>query len=149
MQTLDSTDREIIRHLRQDGRMTNLHLSQMVGLSPSACLRRVQMLEQRGIIRGYTAIIAGSEADEGIVVIVQITLERQTEESLNRFETAIRKFPEIRQCYLMTGDADYLLQVEAPSAGAYETIHKEILARLPGVTRIHSSFAIRRVLTTG
>ncbi len=147
MSKLDAIDRNIIRCLRLDGRMTNSQLAAEVGLSQSACLRRVQLLEESGVIRGYTAIIAGPEADEGVVVIVQITLERQTEEYLNRFEAAARKHPEIRECYLMTGDADYLLRAEARSAADYETIHKEILSRLPGVARIHSSFAIRSVLT--
>jgi DNA-binding Lrp family transcriptional regulator len=106
----------------------------------------VQLLEQQGVIRGYSAIVEGPDTGAGIVVIVQITLERQTEQFLHRFEAAVRKYPEIRECYLMTGDADYLIQVEAESASADETVHKEILSRLPGIARIHSSFAIRRVL---
>jgi DNA-binding Lrp family transcriptional regulator len=77
---------------------------------------------------------------------VRITLERQTEEYLNRFEEAVRRHPEIQECYLMTGDADYILRAEAENTAAYEVIHKEILSRLPGVVRIHSSFSIRSVL---
>ncbi|RCS25631.1 Lrp/AsnC family transcriptional regulator [Phyllobacterium salinisoli] len=146
MSLLDAIDRNIIRCLRRDGRMTNSQLAAEVGLSPSACLRRVQILEESGVIRGYTAIVGGLEAEDRLVAIVQITLERQTEEYLNRFEEAVRKYPEIQECYLMTGDADYILRAEAQNAAAYETIHKEILSRLPGVSRIHSSFAIRSVL---
>ena len=147
MATLDTIDRNIIRCLRLDGRMTNAQLATEVGLSPSACLRRVQLLEESGVIRGYTAIIAGAESEDRLVAIVQITLERQTEEFLNRFEAAVRKHPEIQECYLMTGDADYVLRAEAQNAAAYEVIHKDILSRLPGVSRIHSSFAIRSVMT--
>lgn len=146
--SLDSIDRNIIRLLRLNGRMPNSELAAAVGLSASACLRRVNILEQTGVIRGYTAIVAGPE-DEGVVAIVRITLERQTEEYLNRFETAVRNYPEIQECFLMTGDADYILRASAPSAAAYEAIHKEILSRLPGVARIHSSIAMRSVLHPG
>ncbi len=145
MSAIDATDRNIIRLLRQDGRISNLKLSEAVGLSQSACLRRVKLLEQTGVIRGYTALVATAEL-ESMVAIVQITLERQTEEHLDRFEAAVLRHPEIRQCLLMTGGADYLLRVEASNAAAYEVIHREVLARLPGIARIHSSFAIRTVL---
>ncbi|KTR05914.1 transcriptional regulator [Aureimonas ureilytica] len=146
MPDLDNTDRKIIRALRRDGRMTNVALAGEVGLSPSACLRRVQILEESGVIRGYTAIVAGAEGREGHVVIVRISLERQTEDVLRRFEAEVLKHPEIRECYLMTGEEDYLLRLEAAGAGDYERIHKEVLSRLPGVQRINSSFAIRSVL---
>jgi DNA-binding Lrp family transcriptional regulator len=143
--TLDPIGRNIVRQLRQDGRISNLKLAAAVGLSPSACLRRVKLLEEAGVIRGYAAIVSGAE-EAGMVAIVQITLERQTEEHLDRFEAAVLRHPEIRQCLLMTGGADYLLRVEAGSATAYETIHREVLSRLPGIARIHSAFAIRTVL---
>jgi DNA-binding Lrp family transcriptional regulator len=146
MNSIDAMDRKIIGHLRLDGRMPNNELAQKVGLSASACLRRVKMLEARGSIRGYTAIIAEAAANDGVVAIVRITLEKQTEDYLNRFEDAVRMHPEIAECFLMTGDADYLLRATAPSVEAYEQIHKQILSRLPGVTRIHSSFTIRSVL---
>lgn len=145
MHTIDAMDRNIIRLLRQDGRLSNLKLAKAVGLSQSACLRRVKLLEQNGVIRGYVAVVSAAE-DAGMVAIVQITLERQTEEHLDRFESAVVRHPEIRQCLLMTGGADYLLRVEAASAAAYEVIHREVLSRLPGVARIHSAFAIRTVL---
>jgi DNA-binding Lrp family transcriptional regulator len=145
MLKLDTIDKQILKHLRLSGRISNVELATQVGLSPSACLRRVQLLEREGIILGYTAIIQGPDTGGGIIVIVQITLERQTEQFLNRFESAVRKYPEIRECYLMAGTADYIMHVEAESASAYEMVHKEVLSRLPGVSRIHSSFTIRRV----
>ena len=146
MPKLDDIDRNIVRLLRVDGRMSNLALAREVGLSQSACLRRVRMLEEGGIIRGYTALVSGAADGDTMVAIVQITLERQTEDFLNRFEAAVLRHPEIRQCLLMTGGADYMLRVEAKGAADYEVIHKETLSRLPGVSRIQSSFAIRTVL---
>lgn len=146
MPTIDDADLRILRALRQDGRMTNAALAEAVGLSQSACLRRLRLLERSGVIRGYTAIIDEPDARETVTVIVQITLDRQTEEHLSRFETSVRRLPEVRECYLMTGMSDYLLRVEVRDAADYERVHKEQLSRLPGVQRIQSSFAIRRVI---
>jgi DNA-binding Lrp family transcriptional regulator len=129
-------------------RITDASLAAEIGLSPSACLRRINMLEQEGVIRGYTALLGGAGGDSVIAVIINITLERQTKENLNRFELAARKHPEIQECYLMTGGSDYLLRVEVENAGDFERIHKEILSKLPGILRIHSSFSIRNVLVT-
>lgn len=136
----------MLRALRQDGRISNAALAEAVGLSPSACLRRLRLLERGGTIRGYTVILAEPAATPGVVVIVQITLERQTDDHLRRFEDSVRRCPEVRECYLMTGIADYLLRVEARDAADYERIHKEALSRMPGVARIQSSFAIRAVI---
>jgi DNA-binding Lrp family transcriptional regulator len=143
---LDEIDQKMLRVLRQDGRISNAALAAAVGLSPSACLRRLRLLERGGTIRGYTVILAEPAATPGVVVIVQITLDRQTDEHLRRFEDSVRRCPEVRECYLMTGIADYLLRVEARDAADYERIHKEALSRMPGVARIQSSFAIRAVI---
>lgn len=148
MTTLDAIDRNILRLLRLDARMSNAGIAAEVGLSPSACLRRIRIMEQAGTIRGYTALVDAANAENSIAVIINITLERQTEDHLDRFEAAVRKHPEIRECFLMTGGSDYLLRVEVDNAGAFERIHKEILSALPGVLRIHSSFSIRNVLAT-
>ncbi|MBX5223061.1 Lrp/AsnC family transcriptional regulator [Rhizobium sp. NLR8a] len=148
MPALDITDRNILRLLRLDARMSNAKLAVEVGLSPSACLRRIKIMEKTGVIRGYTALLDLSNADAMIAVIINITLERQTEDYLDRFEAAVRRHPEIRECFLMTGGSDYLLRVEVANAGEFERIHKEILSALPGVLRIHSSFSIRNVLAT-
>ena len=143
---LDATDHRIIQLLRADGRMTNADLAATVGLSASACLRRVKALEQSGVIRGYTALIDQRLSENMAVVIARITLEWQTEDYLARFEAAIRKCPEVRKCDLMTGDSDYLLRVELTHAADYERVHKHVLSRLPGVARIQTSFAIRSVI---
>lgn len=148
MAALDTVDRNILRLLRLDARMSNAALATEVGLSPSACLRRIRLMEKAGIIRGYTALVDTGNAEATIAVIINITLERQTEDHLDRFEAAVRRHPEIRECFLMTGGSDYLLRVEVTNAGDFERIHKEILSTLPGVQRIHSSFSIRNVLAT-
>ncbi|MCH8686665.1 Lrp/AsnC family transcriptional regulator [Pedomonas mirosovicensis] len=145
---LDAIDRKILGVLRGNGRIPNNELAAAVGLSASACLRRVRLLEQAGVILGYTAVVAEPEVAGALTAIVRITLEKQTEDYLNRFEAAVRRHPEIVECFLMTGDEDYILRTVADSPAAYEVIHKEILSRLPGVVRINSSLAIRSVLAT-
>ena len=146
MADLDAIDRHIIRLLRLNARASNTKLAAQVGLSPSACLRRIQQLEQSGVLRGYTALV-GSPSDAPLIsVIVNITLERQTGTYLERFEREVRKHPEIQQCYLMTGGADYFIRVEVESHADFERIHRDVLSTLPGVLRIHSSFTIRDVL---
>ncbi|MFG1479461.1 Lrp/AsnC family transcriptional regulator [Xanthobacter sp. V4C-4] len=147
MPSLDEVDERIIRVLRGDGRISNADLAAQVGLSPSACLRRMRQLERTGVIRGYTALLNALGADDKLVVLTQITLDRQTEEFLNRFEAAVRRCPEVTDCYLMTGLSDYILKIEVKNAADYERLHKEVLSRLPGVARIQSSFAIRTVVS--
>jgi len=148
MAALDTIESGHARLLRLDARMSNAALAAEVGLSPSACLRRIRLMEKAGVIRGYTALVDTGNAEATIAVIINITLERQTEDHLDRFEAAVRRHPEIRECFLMTGGSDYLLRVEVANAGDFERIHKEILSALPGVQRIHSSFSIRNVLAT-
>jgi DNA-binding Lrp family transcriptional regulator len=131
--------------LRQDGRISNARLAEAVGLSPSACLRRLRALETSGVIRGYRAIIEAPDTKRA-VFIAEILLERQTDEYFSRFEAEIKRFPDVLECYLMTGDYDYLVRVEAADPADYERIHRDELARLPGVARIRTSFAIRRVV---
>lgn len=149
MADLDDIDRRILRHLRTDARVSNARLASAVGLSPSACLRRLRALEQNGAIRGYTALIDEPSAHPATIVIVQITLERQTEEALRRFEAAVRRCPEVGACYLMSGASDYLLRIDARDPADYERIHTEVLSRMPGVARIQSSFSIRTVIGQG
>lgn len=143
MNALDDADRRILTCLRLDARITNSALAAQVGLSPSACLRRVRLLEKSGVIRSYTAIVSGAAPDEGTTAIVQIELERQTEEYLARFEAALRRHPEIQEWYLMTGAGDYVLRVQIAGIDDYGAFHRDALSRLPGVARIKSSFAMR------
>jgi len=142
---LDRFDRAILQALQLDGRITNSTLAERVNLSESACLRRMRALEESGIIEGYTARINQQRAGCPVNVFVNITLDRQDEVDLRKFEEAIRKIPEVMECYLMTGDYDYTLRVVVADTADYERIHSKNLTRLPGVARIHSSFALRTV----
>lgn len=146
MTKLDEADERIIGQLRSDARISNVRLADTVGLSESACLRRVRRLEKGGIIRGYTVVLDGRHRGTGTVVFVQITLERQTAEFLSRFEKAARRCPEIRECYLMTGGSDYQLQILVEDMQEYERVHRDVLSTLPGVSRIRSNFTIRPVI---
>jgi DNA-binding Lrp family transcriptional regulator len=141
---MDGIDRAILRILHQDARKPNSEIAQTVGLSPSACLRRIRLMESNGVIQGYT-IITGTEGDNdhAVDVVVQVTLDRQTEDYLMRFENALRQCPQVRECFLMSGDVDYWLRIRTDSVAAYEAIHGEVLSRLPGVKRINSSFSMR------
>ena len=147
--SLDRIYQRVIADLRQQGRISNARLAQAVGLSASACLRRLRHLEASGVIRGYRAVIDAPDDTRRAVFIAEILLERQTDDFFARFEAEIRKFPDVLECYLMTGDYDYLVRVEAADPADYERIHRDQLARLPGVARIRTSFAIRRVIGGG
>lgn len=142
----DRTDRAILAALQADGRLSNVSLASQVKLSESACLRRVRQLEEAGIIARYAMLVDQAKAGYPSDVFVQISLQRQQGEDLARFEAAVREVPEIMECYLMTGDADYLLRVIASDAADFERIHTRLLTRLPGVARVHSSFALRTVV---
>jgi Lrp/AsnC family transcriptional regulator, leucine-responsive regulatory protein len=142
---LDRVDRAILRYLQQDARLTNAALAEKVSLSESACLRRVRALEEAGLIEGYSALLHQAKAGFPVNVFVNITLDRQQQAGLEAFETAVRKVPEIMECYLMTGDYDYLLRVVVADLTDFERVHNHHLTRLPNVTRVHSSFAVRTV----
>ena len=145
MMDLDAIDRRILTELQADARISNAALAEAVGLSPSPCLRRVRALEAAGVIRRYAALLEPAEVGLPISVFVQVTLERQIEQALETFETAIQDRPEVMECYLMTGDADYLLRVVVSDLNAYERFLKEHLTRVSGVASIKSSFALNQV----
>jgi DNA-binding Lrp family transcriptional regulator len=143
---IDRTDRSILHELQLDGRLTNATLAQRVNLSESACLRRVRRLEEAGLIRGYVGLVDQSSAGYPDNVFVRITLTSQQQDDLKSFETAVRQIPEVMECYLMSGDADYLVRVIVADSRDYERVHSQHLTRLPGVDRVHSSFALRTVI---
>jgi Lrp/AsnC family leucine-responsive transcriptional regulator len=142
---LDDIDRRIIAALQSDGRMTAHELADRVGLSPSPCARRIRIMEERGVITGYTAVIDQDMVDLPISVFASIRLERQREEELERFNAAISRWPEVVDCYLMTGQRDYLLRIVVRDLHAYERFLKEKLTRLDGVASIESSFALSQI----
>ena len=142
---LDAIDRKILAALQADGRKSIAELSGEVGLSPSPCLRRVKALEEEGLIARYAAVLDQRKAGLPVSVFVSIKLERQQEEALDSFSAAIRGWPEVLECYLMTGPRDYLLRVVAADLDAYERFLKEKLTRLDGIASIESSFALEQV----
>jgi Lrp/AsnC family leucine-responsive transcriptional regulator len=145
MTILDEIDRRILARLQENARISNADLAEAVGLSPSPCLRRVRALEGSGVIKRYAALLEPAEVGLPISVFVQVTLERQIEHALETFETAMLARPEVLECYLMTGDADYHLRVVVADLAAYERFLKEHLTRVPGVASIKSSFALKQV----
>lgn len=147
--TLDKFDKAILKRLQRDGRMTNVQLADAVNLSESACLRRVRALEEQGLIVGYVALLDQKKAGRSGNVFVHIGLHREEEQSeLAAFETAVQNIPEVMECYLMTGEFDYLLRVVVSDMADFERLHNEALTRLPGVARVNSSVAIRTVRKT-
>ncbi len=143
---LDKIDILILRALQNDARMPNVELADKVGLSPSACSRRLAQLEENQIIEGYQAVISNKALGQTITALVHITLTGQSEEHLKKFEKATITCPYIVACFLMSGESDYLIRVNARDMEHYEHIYKEWLSKLPGVSRIQSSFAMRMVV---
>jgi Lrp/AsnC family transcriptional regulator, leucine-responsive regulatory protein len=145
MSALDAIDRRILAALQADSRITMQELAEKVGLSISPCHRRVKLLEQRGVISGYMALVDQKAIGLPVSVFISIKLVRQKEEDLNRFARAISKWDEVLECYLMTGNRDYLLRVVAADLASYEAFLKNKLTRLDGIASIESSFALSQV----
>ncbi|MCR9124682.1 MAG: Lrp/AsnC family transcriptional regulator [Rhodobacteraceae bacterium] len=145
---LDSTDRRLLAALQRRGRMSNAELSETVNLSPSACHRRVQRLESEGYIQNYVALLNARKLGMPTTVFVEITLQGQADEVLEAFEKAVALIPDVLECHLMAGSADYILKVVAEDTEDFARIHRQHLARLPGVAQMQSSFALRTVFKT-
>ena len=145
---LDATDKRILTALQRKGRISNADLSEVVNLSPSACHRRVQRLEEEGYIRDYVALLNPRKMGVPTTVFVEITLQGQADEVLDAFEKAVGRVPDVLECHLMAGSADYLLKVVASDTEDFARIHRQFLARLPGVGQMQSSFALRTVFKT-
>jgi Lrp/AsnC family leucine-responsive transcriptional regulator len=143
--SLDAIDRRILDVLQKDGRVTIQELAETVGLTASPCLRRVRALEEQKIIRGYVALVDQLAVGLPISVFASVKLERQREEELDRFAAAVARWPEVLECYLMTGHRDYLLRIVVADLAAYEQFLKQKLTRLEGVGSIESSFALGQV----
>ncbi|SMQ75705.1 transcriptional regulator, AsnC family [Devosia lucknowensis] len=142
---VNATDRRILRALQENGRMTVQALAERVGLSPSPCLRRIRQLEAAGIIAGYSAVVEQKTVGLPVSVFVSIKLERQRANNLDAFGEAIRRWPEVMECYLMTGQFDFLLRVVCADLEAYEHFLREKLTQLEGVASIESSFSLGAV----
>ena len=146
--SIDETDRRILKVLQQQGRISNADLSEAVNLSPSACHRRVHRLEKDGYIRNYVALLDARKLKVPTTVFVEITLSGQADEVLEAFEKAVARIPDVLECHLMAGTADYILKVVAENTEDFARIHRQYLARLPGVAQMQSSFALRTVFKT-
>ncbi len=141
----DKYDKLILHALQTDGRISNVHLAEKVSLSESACLRRVRALEESGFIDRYAALLSQPKVGLPGSVFVHIGLQREEESELAAFEDAVKNIPEVMECYLMTGEFDYLLRVVVSDMADFERLHRDSLTRLPGVARVNSSVTIRTV----
>ena len=146
--TIDATDRKILAALQRKGRMSNADLSEQANLSPSACHRRVQRLEAEGYIKDYVALLDARKLNIPTTVFIEITLQGQAEEVLEAFEKAVARIPDVLECHLMAGTADYILKIVAENTEDFARIHRQYLSRLPGVAQMKSSFALRTVFKT-
>ncbi|KAB2319030.1 Lrp/AsnC family transcriptional regulator [Betaproteobacteria bacterium SCN1] len=144
---LDRYDVQILRHLQADGRLTNQELADRIGLSPSPCLRRVRALEEAGVIRGYRALADARALGLNLMALIHISMDQHTPERFEHFEAAINAIPQVLECLLITGQsADYQLKVVVPDMDAYQDLLLNRITRIPGVTGVHSSFVLRRVV---
>jgi Lrp/AsnC family leucine-responsive transcriptional regulator len=142
---LDRTDLRILRELQRDGRMPVVALAEKVALSPTACQRRLRRLEQSGVIAGYRAVLDPHRLGQHIRAFVRVSIERQSKEVTEAFEDAIRRRPEVRACYVMTGELDFLLYVAVPDLEAFAEFSMKVLIGLPGVKDVRSSLVLEAV----
>jgi Lrp/AsnC family leucine-responsive transcriptional regulator len=143
---LNEMDRKILDSLQRNGRMTNQNLSEEIGLSPSPCLRRVRSLEDSGVISGYVAIVNPDAVGLLVTAFIRVRLDQQDDSHLALFEAAIAGFPEVMECYLMTGESDYQLRVMVGSLGEFEDFLRHKLTRIKGVSQVTTSFALRPIV---
>lgn len=143
---LDRTDYHILQYIQNNARMSNVELADAVGLSPAPCLRRVRALEKAGVIKRYAAIVDPGAVGLPISVFVTVSLQRQERSGLQEFEQRISSYPEVMECYMMTGSSDYLVRVVVPDLQAYERFLADKLTRIAGVANIQSSFALKQVV---
>ena len=146
MSELDAIDLAILKTLQSNARITNADLAAKVGLSASACSRRLDILEKSGVISGYHAHVSHKALDYKMIAVVHISLSGQFAKTLSEFEAAVKRCPNVLVCYLMSGEYDYILRVAARDLEDYERIHRDWLSALPHVVKINSSFALREVI---
>lgn len=142
---LDKIDKKILQELQHNGRISHQELAERVGLSPTPCARRIKNLEQRGVIKGYAAIVDEEQMGYGFSVFVSVQLDHQTDDRLLKFESEIQQFPEVLDCWLMTGNRDYLLRLAIENLNEFERFLTGRLTKVEGVASIESSIPIRRV----
>jgi DNA-binding Lrp family transcriptional regulator len=146
---IDETDRRLLRVLQQDSRRSVQQLGEVVGLSASACHRRLKALEESGLVRGYRAVLDAERLGFTMQFFIEVSLASQSEPVLDAFEAAVKDVPEVLECHLMAGQSDYILRVICRDHEDFERLHRRLLARLPGVARVHSNMSIRTVKSLG
>jgi Lrp/AsnC family leucine-responsive transcriptional regulator len=146
---MDRIDRSILTELQDNARISNVNLANLVGLSPSACLRRVSLLEKKGVIDGYHANLNAAKMGHDVLVLMNITLHGQSSEMMAEFELAVAKIPQVLACFLIAGENDYILRVTARDVNDFGRIHSTYLSSLPHVLRIESNFVMREVMNRG
>ncbi|MDI3258588.1 MAG: Lrp/AsnC family transcriptional regulator [Sinobacteraceae bacterium] len=144
-ETLDRTDLRLLRELQKNGRMPVVELAEKIALSPTACQRRLRRLESEGVIAGYRAVLDPARLGQHIRAFVRVSIERQSKDVTEAFEEAIRRRPEVRACYVMTGDLDFLLYVMVPDLEAFAEFSMRVLIGLPGVKDVRSSLVLDAV----
>lgn len=142
---MDTIDLRILHELQRDAKLTNVELAERVKLSPSPCLVRVRALEEAGVIRRYVTLLDPRAMGLDVSVFIQVRLDRQVDNALRVFEDTVKSYPEVMECYLMTGDSDYLLRVVVADVDALQKFIVDEVARIPGVANIRSSFALKQV----
>jgi DNA-binding Lrp family transcriptional regulator len=142
---LDATDLRLLQVLQENGRLTNVELAERIGLSPSPCWRRLQRLEESGLIKGYRAVLDRRGVGLGIMAFVNVVIESHSEAEAKAFETAIQKLPEVVACHSVSGQADFVLQVVAEDMDSYADFAMNVIRRLPGIKAMHTSFALKEV----
>lgn len=142
---IDTIDRRLLRLLQMDSRRSVQQLGEAVGLSASACHRRIKALEDSGLVRGYRAVLDAEGLGFSMQFFIEVSLASQTEAALDAFEAAVAEIPEVLECHLMAGQADYILRIICRDHEDFERLHRRLLARLPGVARVHSNMSIRTV----
>jgi len=145
---MDARDRQIVRELQKDGRLTNQELAERVNLSPSPCLRRVRLLEEAGVITGYTALVDQKAMGLPVTAFIRVRLERHADETVKTFEARVARLDEVLDCWLLAGGDDYLLRVVVASLEAYEAFVRRRLHAIPGIASIDTSFAYGTVKST-
>jgi Lrp/AsnC family leucine-responsive transcriptional regulator len=146
---IDAIDRKLLRVLQRDSRKSIQELGEAAGLSPSACHRRLKRLEESGLIKGYRAVLDADRLGFSMQFFIEVSLSSQSEPTLDAFEAAVRDIPEVLECHLMAGQSDYILRVTCRDHEDFERLHRRLVARLPGVARVHSNMSIRTVKELG
>ena len=145
MKRLDTIDLQILEVLQRDGRLSNVALAKIVGLSPTPCAERVRALEASGVIAGYSARLDAERLDLGLLVFIEIAIDRTSQDAFDRFASAIMRIPQVQECHMVAGGFDYLVKVRVPDMAAFRAFLGEVLSKVPGIRETHTYAVMERV----